>query len=515
MGLLRMFERSVDLYGDKTALIYESQKINYSALDALSGHYADFLLARGVKQGDNLLILSHNSINCVAVILSCLKTGCVACPVNWRMSPIELAGLLKRQSFVAALCDCQGAALLRSAADLRAIPLNQYRMDEIAKAFGAAVPRQHVREEPGDRIALQLFTSGSTGEPKVIRHSSGGLSEYIYNYALESRWTDDDIYETSANLFHLSGVSILTSLMIGGTAVIFHHFDLKEFLITMKREKCTRVSLVPTLVSRLLNADEPCAQYFTSVKKIVYGGSPMNLATVEQAMEQFGCGLEQAYGTTETGCIAILSGEDHERCSRGMIDRRILFSAGRPLPNVNIRIKEEPEYIEDGMPCCGEIEVNSPFLYAESLIGATCRKCADYHATGDIGYFDEDGYLYLIGRKNDMIISGGENIYPKEVENCISELKQDVAEVCVLGIPDEDWGERVVACIVRKEGSSLTEKQVIEYCKAHIAHYKKPRSVFFMDTLPENANGKIARGKLRKCLYEGMPFCIETPERKC
>ena len=324
----------------------------------------------------------------------------------------------------------------------------------------------------------------------------------MYDYMKESRWEPEDIYQTSANLFHLSGLSVLTSLMVGSTTVFFARFDLMEFLTVMEREKTTRISFVPTLVTRLLNDSRLKNFHFDSVKKIVYGGSPMNYTTVVRAMEHFHCQLEQAYGATESCCMSVLLPEDHRDCAKGILDKKVLNSAGRPLPMVKVRIITEKGYETNGQ-ACGEIEIKSPFLCSESMSVPGTRTEDGYYPTGDIGYMDEKGFLYLVGRKHDMIISGGENIYPKEVEDCIASLKQDVKQVCVLGMPDPVWGEQVTACIVLKEGSKLTEDDIVAWCKQHIASYKKPRKVIFFSQLPENANGKVSRILLKDQIQKG------------
>ena len=169
---------------------------------------------------------------------------------------------------------------------------------------------------------------------------------------------------------------------------------------------------------------------------------------------------------------------------------------------VKVRIITEKGYETNGQ-ACGEIEIKSPFLCSESMSVPGTRTEDGYYPTGDIGYMDEKGFLYLVGRKHDMIISGGEHIYPKEVEDCIASLKQDVKQVCVLGMPDPVWGEQVTACIVLKEDSKLTEDDIVAWCKKHIASYKKPRKVIFFSQLPENANGKVSRILLKDQIQKG------------
>ena len=503
MSLWKTFQRSVRLYGKKTALVYGSRRVDFMELSQASCRFADRLgmETHGRKQ-EKIWILSRNSMEMVALMLGCFRANQIACPVNWRFSAKELAVLLRNTDYSVYVSDREDQPLMEAAMQLAGIEKARLRvLEELGRADSSGNHSEcsdlleYDDAEPDD-IAIQLFTSGSTGTPKAVQHTHAGLLAYIYTYALESRWTSSEIYQTSANLFHLSGLSVMISLMIGSTTVLFSKFDPETFLAAIDREKSTRVSMIPTLITRLLY-DERMQNYsLVSVKKIIYGGSPMNYTTVVRAMERFHCQLEQAYGATESCCMAILVPEDHAACAQGGCRRERLNSVGRPLPTVEMRISPRDAYWENDM-MYGEVEVKSPSL-GQMIAGSMTED--GYHPTGDIGYFDKDGYLYLVSRKHDMIISGGENIYPKEVEDCIASMKEAVRQVCVLGMPDPYWGECVVACIVLKPESGLTKDQVVAYCKEHIAGYKKPKRVEFMDALPENANGKVSRELLREML---------------
>lgn len=498
MSLWKLFERSVQLYHKKTALVEVNRRISFDELWEISRRMGRRLWkeAKGKKQR-RVLILARNSIEEIAVFLGCFQTGLIACPVNWRHSAKELQKLLAKYPDAVLLSDQKSMELMRQAGAENVLLLEE--MDS-ARSDGDKCDLGN-GAGPED-IAVQLFTSGSTGTPKEVGHTHSGLMMYLYTYALESRWTAEEIYQTSANLFHLSGFSIILSLLIGSTTVFFDHFDAVEFLQVMEREKSSRVSMIPTLIIRLLQDKRMQAFDFSSVKKIVYGGSPMNEHVVLQAMEQFHCQMEQAYGATESCCMAILLPEDHQRAADHAQDRKILRSAGRPLPLVQIRIRQETDKEEGKQQDCGEIEVKSPFLCTWDTKKGQHNTADGYHPTGDMGWVDSDGYVYLAGRKHDLIISGGENVYPKEVEDCIAGMTDTVKAVCVLGMPEPCWGEIVVACVVRKENVSLSEDEVISWCRRHIAGYKKPKKVIFCDYLPENANGKVSRPLLRKYLEE-------------
>lgn len=288
MSLWKVFERSVRLYENKTALIFGEERISYKQLYEKSCHIADHLYEiAGGKEQQKVFILSKNSIDMVALMLACMRRNLIACPVNWRLSARELAVILKNHNYVIRICDEENRGLLEAACSF--IPEETFVKADLRDLTDdkKAVPAVPAADPDGEDIVIQLFTSGSTGTPKAIGHTNAGMTAYMYDYMKESRWEPEDIYQTSANLFHLSGLSVLTSLMVGSTTVFFARFDLIEFLTVMEREKTTRISFVPTLVTRLLNDSRLKNFHFDSVKKIVYGGSPMNYTTVVRAMEHF------------------------------------------------------------------------------------------------------------------------------------------------------------------------------------------------------------------------------------
>ena len=498
MGLEQSFHASVKKYSDKLAVVYNEQRITYAQLWATVAAYSDFLMKNSEPQ-TGVLILAHNSPEQIAIILACYETGRIACPVNWRMSVQELSGMVRSGSFKVGLYDSQCEALFKEMLASSGMELFSSAIADIP-AEGTFIAENH--NVPGTLYAMRYFTSGSTGIPKSILHSHDSLMNYYRTYSAISNWQPSDIYQTQSNLFHISGFSCIISLLVGGTLVLMDRFREDEFFGVMELEKCTRISLVPTLISRCLSSGAFQKYDFSSVKKIVYGGSPLPLAQVKKTLSVCNCSLEQAYGTTETCNISVLSGEDHAKASTGLADSDILKSAGRPIPGVVVHIVDDSgNNVKSGI---GEVAVKSPFLLSKVEGSIPKGFTPDgFYLTGDIGYMDAEGYLYLVDRKNDMIVSGGENIYPREVENCLAHMTNDISTSAVIGVPDPIWGQKVVAFVVRYPNSNISEQDVIEFCKEHIASYKKPREVIFLDKLPMNANRKACRPALKE-IYEQL-----------
>lgn len=518
MGLEALFQRAAHKNWKKTAVVCRRGRISYGCLEVRSTQVAGMLrdtLGEGEKR---VLLLAHNSILCLEAFLACFKAGMVACPVNWRLSPYELATLLIQAKFDFVFYDTETWSLLQQTLDLCDYPIPRMRLGGLKYKSCIeffAYDRPTIDEERGiDELAVEYFTSGSTGVPKGVLHTHRSLIRYVRAYTRASGWTEEEVYQTSANLFHLSGFSALISLCLGNKLVLMDHFQREEFLRFMREEAVTRVSVVPTLLTALLEGGESAGDAFSTVRRLVYAGASTPPTQIEQALRRLSCELEMAYGSTETCCISALTAADHRAVAEGRLSSRKLSSAGRPLPEVSIRLADESGR-EAAAGQMGEILVKSPFLYqGYSSSHAQRSLTADgYHHTGDIGYLDEDGYLYIADRKHDMIICGGENIYPREVEICIAKMANCVQAVSVVGEPDAVWGERVVAFVVPKTGTHPTAEDVITFCKHNIASYKKPKRVIFLDALPLNENGKVSKPALRELLRD-LPSGEEGGSRR-
>jgi fatty-acyl-CoA synthase len=358
-------------------------------------------------------------------------------------------------------------------------------------------------------VAVQLYTSGTTGKPKGAMLSHSNLLNLLENGdgadAEWNRWTEDDVSLVTMPVFHIGGTGWgLLGLYHGAKGVIAREFDPTRALDFIEQDKITKLFLVPAAMQFVVRQPRARDVDFSRLKYILYGASPIPAALLTECMEVFGCGFVQVYGMTETtGSIVALPPEDH------VIGLERMRSAGKALPGVELAILDE-----DGKQLpfreVGEIATRS----GSNMVGywnmpeatAMTINRDGWLRTGDAGYIDKDGYLYVQDRIKDMIISGGENIYPAEVENAICD-HPDVAEAAVIGVPDDTWGEAVKAIVALRSGKQTTAADIISFTRAQIAVFKTPRTVDFIDALPRNASGKILRRQLRD------PYWVER-ERK-
>ncbi len=484
----------------KKAIVFEDDSISYSELNELSNAFAQELtVMSGACSEDKILILSCNSIDCIVAFLGCFNAGFVACPANWRLAPVELSCILKREEFAFALVGSQCLDTYRAAQSISEIATPFAVIEDLVsisrKKCCGAQPVPH--RQAGSGRGIQYFTSGTTGVSKGVPHTHDELVSYAECYAHISGWRSDDVYATCSNLAHLAGFSCFISLICGCTLVLFDRFEADKFVGAIRAERVTRVSLTPTLVVRLLNDRRFSPRDFAGVRKIVYGGAPFPSSQAERILKSLPCDFEVAYGSTETCCISIMTSIDCRELSPDRPNQERFGSVGRALPCVDVRIVDDKG--DDLDPyAIGEILVRSPFVY-KGYSGKHPRKSLTqdgFHRTGDMGYRDDEGYLFLIDRKHDMIVSGGENIYPSEVERCIAKI-DGVSQVCVVGLPDSTWGEAVAAFVVSSAGASLSSDEIVSFCKSRISSFKKPQRVYFLDALPLNDNGKVDRKILK------------------
>jgi acyl-CoA synthetase (AMP-forming)/AMP-acid ligase II len=366
----------------------------------------------------------------------------------------------------------------------------------MAKA-SAEEPRVSISEE--DMISLR-YTSGTTGKPKGVIHDHRSNITALYNSLMDGlRIEEGDVIALMGPVTHASGAMILPHLLRGAKVIILSGFDAEGILKLIEREHVTTLYLVPTMIVMLLARPDLKSYDLSSLKTIRYGASPISPEVLKRGVEAFGNVFVQGYGLTEGSMpLTLLNKRDH-RMDGTMKQIQRLGSVGREVTVACVRIMDEAgEMLPPGE--IGEIVIrseqnmkgywNNPQATAEALRGGWLH-------TRDMGYMDEDGYVFLVDRKDDMIISGGFNVYPREVEDVLY-MHPSVLEAAVFGVPDEKWGETVKAAVSLKKGAVLTEEEIIEHCRKHLAGYKKPKSVDFVTDLPKNANGKILRRELKE-----------------
>ena len=487
---------------ENTALIFNDEHISYKALDTFASQSANGLLAAGVKKNNRICYLGTNSAHYFELILAASKIAAVMCPINWRLSITEILYILEDSEakiiFVTnEFLETVNKVLAKTSRNITVVNINNY--SDWREKNKSSDPK--VECGLNDDV-IQLYTSGTTGYPKGVRLSNRSLlltreRESKKSSPEWSRWHHNDVSLISMPCFHMGGTNYgLSTLYAGATGVITPQFDPLNQIKIIKKYGITKQFIVPTALRIILKEQSLSNTELASLKYISYGSSPIPLDLMESAIEKFGCKFIQKYGMTETGgsCTA-LAPEDHTIPPNPRMN-----SVGKPLNGVKLKIIN-PSGLEQKIGDKGEIVIQSPGNmngYWKN-IQETKKSILDgnWLKTGDVGYLDQDGYLYILDRVKDMILSGGENIYSAEVERALKE-NPTIDQVAVIGVPDKKWGESVKACIVLKPNITENETKIISECRKILASYKCPKSVDFLTELPRSTTGKVLKRQLRK-----------------
>jgi len=507
-------KKGATLFPEKTALVFEGIRISYRELNERVNRLANALIDLGCKKGERLAILSENTHKYMEVYFATAKAGMSVTPLNFRLSDSELPNIVNNSEAVICIAgdgyEERFQALSDELENIKTwIALDThhegylYYEDLIRNASGEE-PEVEVNE---DDLMVLMYTGGTTGLPKGVMLSHRNILSAMYGLIIGYSLTRHDIECFILPLFHISLWPVLCILMVGGRVVIVRKPDLQSTLKTIEDEKCTHIVLVPTLLVWILDLPNLDEFNLSSLRSITYAGSPMPPEVLKRCIDKFGNIFSQGYGLTEAApLVTVLFPEDHalEGPKSGL-----LKSVGKEGATVEIQVVDENERpVKPGE--VGEITARgknimmgywkNPELTAEAL-----RR--RWLHTGDMGTIDEEGYIYLVDRKADMIITGGENVYPKETEDILYE-HPSVQECAVASAPDEKWGERVQAVVVLKEGHTVTEEELIQHCKKRLAGYKCPKKIEFWDELPKTPIGKIIRKKVKEHYWGGQDKLI-------
>ncbi len=485
----------------KEAVVDGEKRLSYRELNHRVNRLANALLGLGLRNGERMAILSYNRLEFVEGIMAAAKLGLVLVPLNWRLTAAELAFILNDSGAETLLFD---AGLVELVEDVRGqTPLTQFiafgdKDISLARAYEALIADQPETEpeiDPApdlDTPHIIMYTAGTTGKPKGAILSQGASFWNALNLNLAMDFTSDDRNLLVLPMFHIGGIGLFTLPMIydGGTVVIQRTFDPVQTLTLLKQEDITLFFGVPAIFLALIQHPEFKAEAFKSVRVVMSGGAPLPVSLVEQYHEA-GIVLQQGFGMSEAApSIATLEKE---------LALAKAGSIGKPVFHLDARIVDEEMH---KLPAgeVGELVIRGPNLlqgYWNRLEATAEAFSGDWFHTGDLARMDPDGCLYIVERKKDMFISGGENVYPAEVENAIYELPQ-IAEAAVIGVRDEKWGEVGRAVVALKEGQDLTHDVLIAHLQGRLAKYKIPKSVVFVKQLPRNAAGKVLKNVLRE-----------------
>ncbi|MCY3711370.1 MAG: o-succinylbenzoate--CoA ligase [Caldilineaceae bacterium] len=497
---------------EKVAVVFEGRSVSYAELDRLADGQAAGLAAQGIQPGDKVAARVENSLEAVALVHSVARIDAVFVPLNtrltaaeigWQLNLVEPALLVVDDEPVGKGGDNTGQwpglapdVQARLAEPLQILSLTRLGGDESSIGRDADWERRESRQQEEGQLQSIVFTSGSTGTPKGVKLSfanhfwSAAASAFRLGVSTEDRWL------SCLPLYHVSGMAVVFRSCLYGTGIVLQRrFQLEEFQRCLRENRVTQTSLVPTLLHRLLHSS-PATEWPQSLRTVLIGGAAASPELLHAALEE-GVPVTPSYGLTEAATQAATALPADVRRKPGTVGRPLLFtelriadSDGRPLPPGEI----------------GEILVRGPQVttaYYRNPAATAAALQGGWLHTGDMGRLDCDGDLFVLQRRADLIVSGGENIYPVEVETVLRDHPA-VADVCVVGLPDAEWGQRCAAAVQLHAGKTVTRDALLAFSRGRLAGYKQPsaKHIRFVDSLPETASGKVARQAVRT-MFEG------------
>ncbi|MDN3016118.1 AMP-binding protein [Paenibacillus sp. BSR1-1] len=507
MNAVELIKRGARFYPNHTSVIFQGEKLTFNQVFRNSNRLANSLLNLGLKKGDRVAFLLANSLQSVEIDFALLLTGIIKVPLNTRLSEEEHIHMIKETEAKALLYTEEFSARAEQI-KLHCNNLHFYcqmngttkepwmlNMNEFIQGVSDDEPAVKVLESD---LANIQYTSGTTGTLKAAVHTQEIWAAICNNILTSIEIQEGDTMLHAAPLTHASGALVLPHWISGAANFILPSFDPEQYLQTIHDEKPTTLNLVPTMIVMLLHHPNVEQFSFESIRNIIYGASPMPREALKRGLALWGPKFLQYYGQTEAPLfLSILNKKEHT--GEGKEAENRLLSCGRPVPTASIKIVDQTgEDVPVGE--IGEILVKSNqgmtgYWKSTELTKETIKD--GWIFTRDMGYFDEKGYLFLVDRKSDMIISGGFNVYPREVEEVLYQHPA-VMEAAVVGVPDEKWGEAIKAYVVLKPEQTAAEEELIQFCKEKLASYKKPSSVEFIEVLPKSPVGKVVRRILRE-----------------
>jgi long-chain acyl-CoA synthetase len=505
-----MLNHNAQKYSNKIALISADKRYTFEQVNQRINRLINALSNLGVEKGDRVGILAYNCSQYFEAF-GLAKAGRVCVPLNYRFVGRELAYLINNSEINTLILEKEFVDVLNSIRHeidgvrnficLDATVKDMENYERLISRFSSDEPVDEI--DMDDPCAL-FYTSGTTGRPKGAIHTHRSLIAEATRVPHRDIGSDD-VALCVMPFFHVGGSAayLFPAFASGATIVVHKKFDETQVLKAIDKEKITYIYLVPAMIIRLLEHPDLDKYDLSSLRSVAYTGAPMPIEALRKGIDRFGQVFIQFLGQTETLNLAVLKKQDHK--VKGSSDEvKRLESAGKPLARDEIRIVDE-QGRDVPIGEAGEIIARSdramkgywkaPEETAETIKGGWLH-------TGDVGRMDEDGYIYIVDRKKDMIISGGENISSREVEEVLY-MHPAILEAAVVGVPDEKWGESVKAVVVLKQEASASEEEIVDFCKEHLASYKKPRSAEFWDGLPRTASGKVRKNEIRERYWEG------------
>ncbi|AKJ68424.1 AMP-dependent synthetase [Pandoraea thiooxydans] len=511
MSFAYFLRRAATYWGDAAAVMQADRVLTYGQLDERSNRLANAMLGLGLVPGDRVAVQSRNCVELVEIECALYKAGLVKAALNPRFTAAEATDVVSNcrprviiagEGFTNYSPRTQGFDSIENFVSIGPAAEGYSGYETLLARASATMPNVRVSS---DDLAVLHFSSGSTGKIKAAMHSVGNRLASLRKLlvGMDTLPRPGDRLALVGPVTHASGMLMQPYLFCGATLVLFDRFEPAHFLSELQRLRITHTFLVPTMVNMLLQEPSLARTDLSALKQLAYGAAPMAPARIREAWERFGPVLSQGYGASEsTSGVTRLTKADHAHAIA--CQPELLASCGRPLGETQVYVVDEAGQPVSGDDI-GEIVIRgddvfkgywgAPELTAEVLVDGWLK-------TGDLARVDERGYIYLVDRKKDMIISGGFNVYPTEVEAVLYQ-HPSIVEACVFSVPDERWGEGVKAAIVLKSSANVTAEEILSYCRGRLADYKLPRSISFVAELPRNPSGKIARKVVREQYWTG------------
>ncbi|MCO5129988.1 MAG: AMP-binding protein [Xanthobacteraceae bacterium] len=508
MLMTELVRRGAIYYGPRTAVMYGDDKLTFTEVDQLSNRIANvFINALGLAVGTRVALLLNNSVFTIPVDFGFAKARLSRVPLNSRLSVAEHRQMLESAGVGVLLhgADLADRAreLTQAVPGLRTISIGDSASADDLQALAKAQPATPPEREPeADDIVVTTFTSGTTGKLKAVEHTQASWAGMTLNILANHDVREGDIMLHAASMIHASGCFVLPYWIRGATAAVLPGFTPASYIDAVERWKPTALNMVPTMLGMLLDQPGIAEADFSSVRSIIYGASPMPRPTIARGLKLWGPRFLQYYGQTEAPVfITHLTKEDHV----GPGAEARLAACGRPSIDCEIRLVDEAGD-EVGPGEVGEIALRAPFMmrgyFDAPELNAQMSLPGGFIRTRDVGRFDENGYLYLVDRTSDMIVTGGYNVYPREVEDALA-AHPAVREVVVVGIPDDKWGEAVAAFVALRADQQADDAALMAFARERLAGYKVPKSVHFIDEVPKSPVGKLLRRAVRDPFWQG------------
>lgn len=498
---------------DRDFMVFEGERRSFAVTSERVNRMAYALEKLGIQKGDRIGMLQVNCPQYIEAYFAAAELGAIFVPLNFRAKEDELSYMINHARAKALFVGTRYLEMIRKVApqlptveEYISVDGRQDKGPYYEDLINSSAPDEMMKEIGDDDFTILMYTAGTTGRPKGVPLRHSGFVSYVLENVEPASPEIEERNLLTVPLYHVAGMQAMLAAVYGGrTLILMRQFEVKQWLETVEKERAMRAMLVPTMLKWVMDDPDFHKYDLSSLKVITYGAAPMPFEVIKRAIQGLpGVRFINAFGQTETAStITALGPEDHVlKGTEKEIEtklKRLASSIGRPLPDVEVKIIDDegntlpPNEVGEIMAKGARIMTG---YWEDEEKTAKVMTGDGWLRTGDKGWIDEDGYIYLAGRGDDMIIRGGENISPEEVENVLHSHPK-IEEAAVIGVPDPEWGQEPRAIIVLKKGQSATEEEIMEYCRSKLAGFKRPKSVIFIDTLPRNPLGKLLKKELR------------------